>query len=482
MTRMSIKIAASVFALGVATIGCTPQGAGIESVSSMTEARAAKAAAKAADKAEKALAKGQVEKAVGEAEIAVAARPDHAAYRALLGRVYLAAGRFASAEAALRDTLTLDAADGRTALSLALAETAQGDWAGARETLKAHQAIIAPTDRGLAFALAGDPVLAVDILTNAARAPDADAKTRQNLALSLALAGRWNEAKIVASQDVAPQDVDKRIMQWASFSQPKDAADQVASLLGVTPAYDPGQPTRLALVQSAPVALAAVTPAVPEPVAAEPVAEQAVMAETFVDAPVAAEPVVEIAAVEAAVVEVAAVEVAPETVAAVEAAQPIVEQAVAMANAAGIVFLPHAEVVQAVPAFTAAPVVRAERSPVRTAAVKPDVPKAHMPAQNGGRYVVQIGAYDSAAVAEDGWNNMVRRHNVLTRYIPSSMTIADGENAGLVRVSVAGFASERDALKICGKLKASGGACFVRMAAADSPVRWASIQRRLASR
>lgn len=452
MTRMSIKIAASVFALGVATIGCTPQGAGIESASNMSVERASKAAAKAAERAEKALVKGQAEKAVAEAEIAVAARPDHAPYRALLGRVYLAAGRFASAEAALRDTLTLDPADGRTALSLALAETAQGDWAGARATLKAHQAIIAPTDRGLAFALAGDPVLAVDILTNAARAPNADAKTRQNLALSLALAGRWNEAKIVASQDVAPQDVDKRIMQWASFSQPKDAADQVASLLGVTPAYDPGQPTRLALVQSAPVALAAV-----EPVVAAPVAEEAVMAETFVDAPVAAEPVVEVAAV--------------------EAAQPIVEQAVAMANAAGVMFLPRAEVVQAVPAFTAAPVIRPERAPVRTAAAK-----AYLPAQNGGRYVVQIGAYDSAAVAEDGWSHMVRRHKVLASYMPSSMTIADGENAGLVRVSVAGFASERDALKICGRLKASGGSCFVRMAASDSPVRWANVQRRLASR
>jgi Flp pilus assembly protein TadD len=467
MNRVSIKIAASVFALGVATIGCTPQGAGIESASSMSAERATKAGAKSAEKAEKALAKGQAEKAVGEAEIAVAARPDHPPYRALLGRTYLAAGRFASAEAALRDTLTLDAADGRTALSLALAETAQGDWAGARETLKAHQTIIAPTDRGLAFALAGDPVLAVDILTNAARAPNADAKTRQNLALALALAGRWNEAKIVASQDVAPQDVDKRIMQWASFSQPKDAADQVASLLGVTPAYDPGQPTRLALVQSAPVALAAVAPVV-----APPVVEEPVMAETFVDAPAAAETVVEVAAVEAA----------PETVAAVEAAQPIVEQAVAMANAAGIVFLPRAEVVQAVPAFIAAPVIRAERSPARTATAKTDVSRAYVPAQNGGRYVVQLGAYDSVAVAENGWNNMIRRHKVLASYMPSSMTIADGEDAGLVRVSVAGFASERDALKICGRLKANGGACFVRIAAADSPVRWVSVQRRLASR
>lgn len=455
MSRMSIKIAASVFALGVATIGCTPQGAGIESASSMSEARGTKAAAKAAEKAHKALTKGQPAKAVIDAEIAVAADPDNSAYRALLGQAYLASGRFASAEAALRDALTLDPGNTRAALSLALAETAQGDWAGARETLNVHQAIIAPTDRGLAFALAGDPVLAVDILTNAARAPDADAKTRQNLALALALAGRWAEAKVIASQDVAPQDIDKRIMQWASFSQPKDAADQVASLLGVTPAYDPGQPTRLALVQSAPVALASVAP-----VEAEPVAQEAVVAATFVDTPAVAEP--------EPVVEVAAV----------EAAQPILAQAVAMANAAGIIFLPRAEVVQATPAFKAAPLPRAARSLVRAASGV----RSPAPTQNGGRYVVQIGAYDSAGVAEDGWNRMARRHKLLAGYVPSSMTIADGQGAGLVRVSVAGFASERDALKVCGTLKAGGGQCFVRLAAADAPVRWASVQSRLASR
>ncbi|RHW17031.1 SPOR domain-containing protein [Sphingomonas gilva] len=451
MKRMSIKIAVSAFALGVSTIGCTPEGAGIESASSTSEARAMKIAAKAAGKAAKALAKGQTEKAVEQAEIAVAAQPNDAGYRALLGNAYLAAGRFASAESALSDALTLNGADGRAALSLALAQTAQGDWAGARDSLEAHQAIIAPTDRGLAYALAGDPVLAVDILTNAARAPDADAKTRQNLALSLALAGRWQEAKVVASQDVAPQEVDKRIMAWAAFSQPKDAADQVASLLGVTPAYDPGQPTRLALVQSAPVALAAAEPvAASEPVVAEVVA---------------VDPVVEVAA---------APEPEPQTAAAVEAAQPVVEQALAMVETAAVVFLPRAEIVQAVPARAAQP-VGAERSPVRTASFA-------APEQNGGRYVVQIGAYDSAAVAEDGWNRAVRRHKVLAGYSPSSMTIGEGEDAGLVRVSVAGFASERDALKVCGRLKAGGGKCFVRMVAADAPVRWASVQRRVASR
>ncbi|MFX6040683.1 hypothetical protein ABTE96_22175, partial [Acinetobacter baumannii] len=79
--------------------------------------------------------------------------------------------------------------DGRAALSLALAQIATGNWEGARATITAHANHIAPADRGLAIALAGDPAGAVDILTAAARAPEADAKTRQNLALALALAG-----------------------------------------------------------------------------------------------------------------------------------------------------------------------------------------------------------------------------------------------------------------------------------------------------
>ncbi|WP_430983686.1 hypothetical protein, partial [Escherichia coli] len=80
---------------------------------------------------------------------------------------------------------------------LALAQIATGDWAGARKTLDTHAATIPVADRGLAIALAGDPATAVEVLEPAARAPEADAKIRQNFALSLALAGRWREAQTV---------------------------------------------------------------------------------------------------------------------------------------------------------------------------------------------------------------------------------------------------------------------------------------------
>ena len=49
-------------------------------------------------------------------------------------------------------------------------------------------------------------------------------------------------------------DADARIAQWAVFAKPTGAADQVASLLGVTPTQDPGQPVAIALNAPVPVA------------------------------------------------------------------------------------------------------------------------------------------------------------------------------------------------------------------------------------
>ncbi|MEI9928673.1 MAG: hypothetical protein WDN44_14490 [Sphingomonas sp.] len=90
---------------------------------------------------------------------------------------------------------------------------------------------------------------AVEILAPASREADATPKTRQNFALALALAGRWQEAKSVAAIDVPADQLDQRVMQWASFSRPTNAYDQVASLLGVHAIADAGQPAQLALVQ-----------------------------------------------------------------------------------------------------------------------------------------------------------------------------------------------------------------------------------------
>src|SRR3546814_3982712 len=71
-----------------------------------------------------------------------------------------------------------------------------------------------------------------------ARQLDATARTRQNLAYTLALAGRWRESKMVASQDLSPQDAGKRVGEWAVLARPGAEAQQVAQLMGVTPQAD----------------------------------------------------------------------------------------------------------------------------------------------------------------------------------------------------------------------------------------------------
>ncbi|WP_051121242.1 tetratricopeptide repeat protein [Sphingomonas elodea] len=274
--RTLLSIGAALLALG----GTAATGVVVRSAAFATVAPNAKKAEHEARAAQKALKARKAAVAIAHAEQAVANDPQRGDYRALLGQAYLLAGRFTSASQALRDALALDPENGRVALNLALASIGAGDWAGARSLLQIHAARIPATDRGLAIALAGDPGGAVDILASAVRAPDATARTRQNFALVLALAGRWGEAKAVAAMDVAPDQLNARLMQWASFARPANAYDQVASLLGVQAVQDGGQPVALALVRQPDLlAMAPTSEPTPSPVAAETPEPQAAMVE-----------------------------------------------------------------------------------------------------------------------------------------------------------------------------------------------------------
>lgn len=263
-SRKLLSIGAALLALG----GTAATGVLVHGAASATVAQNAKKAAREARAAQKALAARKAEAAVAHAEQAVANDPQRGDYRTLLGQAYLLAGRFTSAAQALRDALALNPEDGRAALNLALASIGTGDWGGARMLLQAHAARIPAADLGLATALAGDPNAALEILAPAVRAPDATARTRQNLALALALAGRWGEAKAVAAMDVAPDQLNARLLQWASFARPANAYDQVAAILGVQAVQDAGQPVALALAKQPD--FAALTPAPTPTVAPEP--------------------------------------------------------------------------------------------------------------------------------------------------------------------------------------------------------------------
>ncbi|MDP1910130.1 MAG: tetratricopeptide repeat protein [Hyphomicrobium sp.] len=296
-----------------------------------------------ATRAQAALEKGDHATAATLAERAVGNTPNDAGFRALLGNAYFGGGRFASAESAYRDSLSLLPNQPQVVLKLALVSIAQGKTDSAIAVLEGARGVLDPSDYGLALALAGQPQAAVNVLDTAAREVGADSRIRQNLALAHALAGDWSQARNVAAQDVAADQLDSRIQQWMTFAKPSKTSDQVASLTGFTPAaVDPGQPVRLALVQPRnDIRLAQA-----EPVAAAPLAEPA--------PPMVAESA---PAEEAATAEAPAVDAAPEFAVA-EAPTEVAEPApvpVIVAAAAPVVAV---EQIRAFAAAVAAPIAR----------------------------------------------------------------------------------------------------------------------------
>lgn len=453
-SRTIATLGLSALIIGGATVGTALTQTSI-AIAGALDAKALKQAAADAAKAQKALARGKIVQAIAFAESAVHFSPQDASYRALLGSAYLRAGRFASARDAFSDSVALSPADAPTALNLALAQTATGDWASARKTLEDNAALIPVADRGLALALAGDPATAVELLTEAARGPSTDAKTRQNLALALALAGRWPEARSVAALDVTPGEIDQRMLEWASFAHPKAASDQVASLIGVRAIEDQGQPVALALNA---------------PVSAQPQVADAI------DAYMPGKPGEPVAAP----VEVAsAPAIAP-------APEPAAVSAVEASPRPSIVFGERRPVVQALPAnYSPAKTIVARRVAAMPAMVparamdRPE-PVAPTSAPAKGGFFVQIGAYANAAVARDGWMKATRRYPALAGHQPSGVAVRTAAGQ-FYRLSVGGFA-RGDAVMMCTAYRAQGGTCFVRTGAGDQVARWVQAPRQLALR
>ncbi|HTI30722.1 MAG TPA: SPOR domain-containing protein [Sphingomonas sp.] len=408
---------------------------------------------------EKLLAKGNTADAVAAAEASVAAQPNASANRAQLGRVYLQAGRFASAEAAFSDVLAIDPTDGASALKLALVKIAQGKADGARSVLETNRDRIGGADYGLAVALSGDINGAVQILEAVTRAPGADAKARQNLALAYALQGKWLNARVMAVQDLAPADADARVIQWMNFVRPASHSDQVASLLGVTPAAsDAGQPVALAFARptAEPVKLAevskvaepapapvAVAEAAPEPVAEPAPAPVAVAVAAFTPPPAPAPVVAQPAA----------------------AAPTTAQLTTAFATARKADFAPVKEVAQRVSVPTAP---FAPKAPIIFAKAKPVAPVIR--ATSGGRYVVQLGAFGSSAQAEKAWKRSSGRLGVAS-YTPSTMNFRLN-NVNFVRLSVGGFPTRTPAVQVCERVRRASGNCFVRINAGDQIAAW----------
>ena len=416
------------------------------------------AAVGVATRAHLALATGDYAAAVSWAEQAVGNAPRNANLRGLLGNAYLGAGRFASAASAYNDALTLAPGEPEFMLKLVLAEIAGGKHASATQLLDQLRGSVDAADIGLAMALAGQPGNAIALLDEAARQPAADGRTRQNLALAHALAGNWEMARTVASQDLPADQVDARLQGWMALAKPQSSAVQVASLLGVSlAAVDPGQPMRLALAETQ-IRLASAAgvpvPAAPPVPVVLPIEPELAAAETtvmndpgFAAAPVPAKPVA-----------VAATSVTVPLPVATAAPAPIpTELPMQLANVG-----------------TELDSIR--REPVRPSGALPKV--AQLRRSAAARFarsgvVVQLGAYGSLSRVQIAWNGIARRHGALSRYTPASARFQSA-NGTVYRLSLKGFASDGEARSLCQQLKRSGSACFVRNVAGDTPVRLAS--------
>jgi Flp pilus assembly protein TadD len=500
MNRFATRFAASSLVIAAAMVGCHSDSV-VASASASTSERAYQQAGRFAEQAREAMQRGDAARALGLAERAVEMSPEDAGYRMLLADLYLRNGRFRSAETSYSDVLAIDPSSTRAGLNVALSQIAQGRSGDALVQLEQVSGSAPASDLGLAFALAGQPQRAIELLEPAARAQDANGRTRQNLALAHALAGDWERARTIAAQDVSPAELGPRLQHWASLAQPSASHNAVATLLGVTPAADPGQPVRLALAQPAPapVAFAAAEP-VPEPVQIAAASDEAPVevAETQAVVPVqepiqyaeaivvpAAEPVAEVAspAVPAPVAQQpvrtaswwptpARSPVPAEAEAAPEAAPvtPEVRYAAAMRTLSApspVLSRAPATVARATrPTFRPAPIHR-------VAAITARVPRL---GSGTGRFVVQLGAFANPQNAERAWAQASRRFGFASAE-PRTARITVGGRT-LTRVSIAGFSSRTDAVRLCSSIQSRGGSCFVRAVAGDTAVRWASAGTR----
>ena len=404
-----------------------------------------------ATRAMAALNSNNVPMAIDFAERAVEKTPNDAGFRALLGSAYFAGGRFKSAESAYKDSLALYSNQPQVVLKLALVEIALGKNNDALAFLEAGRDVLDPADYGLAVALAGRPQDAVQVLETAARGADADARVRQNLALAYALSGDWTNARTVAAQDVPSDQLDARIQQWMQMATPGHQSNAVASLIGVTPAaVDQGQPVQLAL-RKTDTQMALVTP-VPTPAPAP--------------APVQAPAPLPPQMAEVAPVAVPQVSEAPAPVQPVQAqTRPVM-------------------VAEAEPAPPPMPFVNVPKRSAKTATKTAALQRASAPAakppmrtaaltRGSSSAVVQLGAYSNEKSVLTAWNRAAKHYRALQAYAPMSARYASPQGI-FYRLSVKGFGSVNEAAALCSSVRRSGGSCFVRNVAGDTPVEIAS--------
>ena len=282
------------------------------------------------------------------------------------------------------------------------------------------------------------------MLDPAARQPGADATVRQNLALAHALAGDWDQARIIAAQDVPAGQLDARIQQWMQLAKPAHASDQVASLIGVTPAaVDTGQPVQLALdkgdtrVARRPAAVSRRCAAPRLPPLAAPVVQAAANSRSR-PAPVAS----------------------PSLRLRRRCTRPTHRDACRHRGLGG----QGRSRFQSLPAASRPSHRRKPPTPCSAQRLAP--PAIRRPSSSSapmGRPSASLTAWDGAA----------RKYAALKGLSADERAFREPEGT-FYRLSVQGFNSFGEANSLCSSLRQQGGSCFVRKVAGDSPVQFAS--------
>jgi Flp pilus assembly protein TadD len=461
-----------------------------------------------APKIERMLAEKDYAQALTAAEQLVAADPQNGNARAILARAYLASGRYISARIAFTDAMTLGNRDPRTIVSLSLTESGLGDLQAAHTLLADHIADLPAADYGLAMTMAGDPREGVRALLEAAQAPEATAKTRQNLAYALAMAGAWGQARLVAGQDLSARDAEARIGEWTQTFSQGTPSDRVVAMLGVSPRTDDaGLPVQLALNASQPEAqpvqlasaadlvkdaardadpvpaAAPVEAAAPAPikVAELKLAEAKPAAPVVIQAAPAKEPVLTPAAIAAVL---AKPPVAPVSLKPAEQLETVdrTEPTLGSASPVPAALQKQGPVAQSTlkVAFTPAAVAAPSPAAKPLAPVTPQQvlkhaftqPSAHTdwavglgkPATKGkaSDWVVQLGAFDSPALAKSQWSKLSQSRAPLKAYSAVHSTVQVNGRT-FYRLAIRGFETRGAASTTCGSLRTSGQDCFVRL-------------------
>ncbi len=476
MTRLTmLKLAASA-TVAVAGFGM-PAMSAMASGGEPTEVRPERAA-RSAERATRMMERNRMDQAIRHAEEAVAYDPTNAEHRSMLGQMYLAAGRFVSAEESFAAARELGANDSRTVIGHALTMIAAGNARDAVALVDENMAALPASDYGLALALAGEADRGALVLIDVVRAGDATARDRQNLALAFALAGRWLESQLLAAQDVGADRVDERMAEWSAMAQSGDPRVRIAGVLGATISDDPGMPVQLALngERSAPPVLALNDDPAPiamyaPPPPGDPAPTMDAQPMDVADATASYE--APAASSEMAAADMPAADMAAE--------QPPV--AVALATDAPMAVAEVALV------FVSNPVIQPLRSAVALAApgsVDAPAPAAAPTTVSSRSHVgwaVQLGSFASNAVARSSWASLSSRHAALSEHQAVS-TSATVNGRSFVRLSATGFASRGEAAALCDTVRSNGGNCFVRQIRASENVRWTSNGdvRRLAAR